>query len=121
MLKYYLHMSIQKRNYDRHNYTCSHQLILPLKHLEICQSSEGTRAVKNTIMCSHKAFPPLRHAEILPAYVYPVKELGQSQVHVFTSSNLPDKTCRHITCICPTSKGIRAVTSTRVHINYSYR
>jgi hypothetical protein len=28
----------------------------PLKHSEICQSSEGTRAVTNTIMRSHKAF-----------------------------------------------------------------
>jgi len=37
---------------------------------------------------------PIKHSEILPAHVHPVKELGQSQVHVFTSSIPP---LRHLT------------------------
>jgi hypothetical protein len=37
---------------------------------------------------------PIKHAGILPAHVHPVKELGQSQVHVFISSIPP---LRHLT------------------------
>jgi hypothetical protein len=34
---------------------------------------------------------PIKHSEILPAHVHPVKELGQSQVHVWISSIRPIK------------------------------
>jgi hypothetical protein len=35
--------------------------------------------------------PPIKHSKILPAHVHPVKELGQSQVHVWISGIRPIK------------------------------